>query len=414
MYTLDGAIGRLRNQGSYTDIDVSGQALSSLFLEYDHLYLYLTHSLVPGERFGMDLTSLQTGLGASTDTVDQWLASLGNSALPTDSPPKELKVSAVTYKDAVRAGCNLQRVYRESHPDSDYPLDDRRNLLIQSPDATSGYVQFHRNHLITLGGYLHRSSHTAHGVLVPHAVETLEHSNVDTVGLVSFEDLGGVTQIHLEPEDLAADGNGNPLGKRFAIDFDNSIADRQVGVVILGRLILDPTLIRKFNTHRLLVDIEHLDLETLYQHALHTIPLGDLPVEAVRGEGDVVLIDKLRSDDTIRAIMALPQSFVVVFEAERLVEDFYPLANCSVSGRAIAHEEPTEPVIGAHGLYLDYWLQEDWDQWVLNFPPQWVRRYFHDTINSNDRQFTTGHHGTVIPRRFPHPRRHRLETHTLE
>jgi hypothetical protein len=105
---------------------------------------------------------------------------------------------------------------------------------------------------------------------------------------------------------------------------------------------------------------------------------------------------------------------VVVFDAPRLTEDFVPLANSDVSGRVFSDHKPTEPVIGAYGLYVDYWTQSDWGRYVLNFPEQWVRRYFHDTYDGNDRSVTTGHHATVQPRHLPHFRRHRLETQSME
>jgi len=414
MYAYQSAWVREHNKGQYEQTNIQDTSLTEVFLKYDHIYVYLTNTYAPDTVLGLDLTTLRSELMLMSETLAEYLASLGNAALPTDTPPLERKVTSVTYQDARRGGCYLQRIYQHAHPDSEYPLDDKRNLLIQSPDDDDNYVLFHQDHLVTLGGYIHRTEHTAHGVLVPHAVETLEQSGVDTVGLMSFAQQGGVQQIHLGPDDIHPDGNGNPLGKRFAIDFEEPIGHKSVGVVMLGRLILDPRILRKFNDRRILVDVERLDLETLYQHARRDIPLGDLPIEPVRGQPDVVLIAQLRSDENIRAIMALPQSMVVVFDAERLVETFLPLSNSGVSGRAYSDQLPTEPVIGAQGLYVDYWVQNDWGRYVLNFPEQWVRRYFHDTYDGQDRTVTTGHHSTVHPRYTPHFRRHRLETHTLE
>lgn len=414
MYIFNSAWVRPRNKGYYKEVDISSIPFTELFLTYDHIYLHLSHTQLPGEVLGFDLSQMQPSLSHRTDTLLTWLTGLGSSALPTEQPAKTVTTASVKYTDAVYAQCKLTRVHRHSHPESEYPLDDKRNLLIKTPNEEDGYVDFYENHLITLGGFIHRSEHTAHGVLVPHAVETLETSNIDTVGLISFKDLGGISQRHLKEEDLMPDGNGNPLGKRFAIDFDEPIGDRQVGIVLLGRLIVDPKILYKFNDHRLIVDMERVDLEGIYQHVLSSIPLDSLPIQPVRGNTDVVLIDQLRSDETIRKIMSLPQSFAVVFNAERLIEDFKPLANTDVSGRVISHEYPTEPVIGAHGYYVDYWTREDWGVWVLNFPEQWVKRYFHDTYDEGDRFITTGHHSTVIPRYTPHFRLHRLETHTLE
>lgn len=414
MYQYHSSWARLKNQGQYRTEDLGNTPLSEIFRQYDHVYLYLTHTHTPGQVLGLDLHQMEAALAPVTATVINWLSILGTTSLPTELPAKQRHIKAVTYTDARKAGCYLQRVYQHSHPESEYPLDDKRNLLIQSPSADDGYVTFYNNHLVTLGGYIHRSEHTAHGMLVPHAIDTLETSGVDTVGLMSFAAMGGVQQVHLEESSIQPDGNGNPLGKRFAIDFPESIGDKSVGVVLLGRLILDTSIVRKFNDRRVLVDLERVDLESLYQHVRTDLRLDSLPLSPVRGQQDTVLISQLRSDDAIRAIMALSQSMVVVFDAPRLTEDFFPLANSDVSGRAFSDHKPTEPVIGACGLYVDYWTQVDWGRYVLNFPEQWVRRYFHDTYAGNDRTVTTGHHTTVQPRYTPHFRRHRLETQSME
>lgn len=418
MYQYLDALVRPKHQGQYLKEPLLDVPLFRAFALYDHIYLYLTHPMMvddDGElvTLGLDLTTLQNTLMADARTIGEWLAGLGNQSLPTDHPAKVLDRRFIRYTDARRAGCYLTRVYRNAHPDSEYPLDDRRNLLIQRPDDPDGYVSFYDNHLVTLNGFLHQTEHTAHGVLVPHAVETLEKSNVDTVGLISFEDIGGVVQHTIAPEDLKSDGNNNPLGRRFALDFVEDIGDKSMALVIMGRLITDPRVFRKFNRHRILVDVEQLDLETMYQYAHDKIDLSGLPIEPVRDQDDVVLIEQLRSDDCLRAIMSLPQSFVVFFNAQRVVETHNPVANTDVSGRVIAHQEPTEPLIGAYGYYVDYWTQHDWGEWVLNFPEQWVQRYFHDTIDRKDRIATTGHHGTVHPRRFPQFRLHRIETQHL-
>lgn len=414
MYTLLSAWVQDKNASTYRQILDGSLSLNHLFTDFDHVYLHLRHTHLPDDVLGLDLWALKPALSHSTQSVDDWLASLGNSSLPTEIPAKNPTVGYVRYKDARGAGCHLQRVYRHSHPESEYPLDDKRNLLIQSPDTEDNYVEFFENHLVTLGGYIHQSEHTAHGVLVPHAVEMLDKSNLDTVGLIDFSQIGGVVQRPLTGEDIKQDGNGNPLGRRFAIDFEDSVVDKTVALVIMGRLILDPNLIHPFNDNRILVDVENLDLESLYQQVQEDIDLSSLPISPIRGQSDIVLIDELRSDETIRAIMSLPTSMALVLDTPKLTETFLPVANGDVAGRAFSDQPVTEPLIGSQGLYVDYWIQNDWGKYVLNFPEQWTRRYFHDTIDRDERIATTGHHATVHPRHQPHFRRHRLEIHTLE
>lgn len=417
MYQLHTALARLKGSGYYTPVDVSDVPLSTLYTLYDHIYLHLTHTVVVDTDnqpipLGLDLIDLAPTLKSNTQTVGQWLGGLSNQSLPTDNPRKTLVSHTVTYYDARSQGCYLTRIYGDSHPESEYPLEDRRNLLIQKPDTD--YVGFLAGRLVTLAGVLHYSKYTAHGVSVPEAVGTLDQSGVDTVGFLDFTALGGVSQHRLAPEAIRADGNGNPLGLRLKIDVPTEQIGKRFGLVFMGRLIVDGQILRPFNDETLLFDLEQIDLAGLYQTLVRWVDLSALGLEYVYGQTDTVLMEDLRSEAVIRAMFTLPQTFLVAFEADRLTESFTPLANCGVSGRILSDHYPDRPLMGVQGFYADYWPQNDWGKWVLNTHPQFDRRYLHDTISGEDRATTSGHHSALHPRHRPHYRLHTLQTHTLE
>lgn len=381
--------------------DFATQRLVDIFNNYAFVYMVLEnsyHTTPDGDPIpmGVDLTAMRSTLASKTDTLAEWLNLLGNTALPKDDELRVLVRKEATYMDHSKLGYRLYRTYADAHPNSDYPLEDRRNLLITRDDHDYEWVM--DNTLVTLNGILHRSRHTAHGVCVDKAVDTLEIGNVDTVGFINFEALGGVTQLVIPSDQLKQDGNDNPLHTRIAIDFDQPIEPGTWGVVFMGRLYTGD-FVRFAHDKRLIFDTSQVDFANVYQYLREKIDLSMLELNDTRSGGDAAFLDDFKTDANIRAMWDAQQSFLVKIGNDHVTGLHKPVSVGKVAGRFFTEVEPKELLIDSRGYFRDYWVHHDWGTWVINATPTWDVPYLHDRTDRQQKVASVPQYEFIHPAR---------------
>lgn len=384
------------------EVDVGDWRLVDLYQGTKDIYLYLTNSFLKDSdgnliEIGLDMMALKSSLQGSLMTVNEWLVSLGNASLPTENPPKTTKVSQVRFRDIYKddSDWRLYRIYEDSHPSSEYPLEDRRNLLLWRTEGQ--YTTFLDNHLITLNGIIHYAEHAAYGIMVRNAVDTLETANIDTVGLVDFSELGGITAFRHPVEKIGQDSNGNPLGRRIEIEFDEDIEDANLGLVFLGKLHLLGKTLYKVGSRRLIFDLERVDMAGIYQYLVERVDLSSLNLPTKEGEEDIVRIEDLLKGEVIRAMWELPQTFMVKFPGGEVGGSIGTTIKTGVPNRVLVTHDIDCMLLGPHGYYLDYWKRPDYGHFVVNFVGGFTTPKLQDLAGKTQRLFSEPHQVVVHP-----------------
>ena len=165
-YSYKAAVARSKSLDAlWAPVDLSNVDINQIFATYSKVYLTLGNTALSSDVY-LDLASARTQIGVytGTKTIPQWLASLGNAALPTMASLPALNPKPVRYADAFRAGYHVNPVDRTRHADAEIPFGEKNDLLIAKHDLD--FRQWARYCLITVNGYFHRTFGAVEGLYV--------------------------------------------------------------------------------------------------------------------------------------------------------------------------------------------------------------------------------------------------------
>lgn len=352
MYTCDYGLVRNITTGRYTKEDVSQSKVRELLSENDKVILVL---LSGGNEYSLDLSEVEDRVYGSDPeiTVAQWLIQLGNESLPTSDDIPTPTVDMVLYNDVWGSGYDVQAVhpYKGSGSDlADHELTDLR-LTKDGVD----YSRFHKRCLVTVSGLLHPVDFDDNGVLVKGGGRTCYLSRDNSVGILSFENVGEVKTILINDTLIAA---RTEVGYKEGIyvKLNESIGTRTVALSIGGYLHFNNQHYRVINDTTILIEWRSISVVRRYMETRGLIDLSSLE-KAVslnpRHSGSIDR-DSLDEDAAILTYLTLLQSFVILIDSDNLFFEKRVLENSGLPGRYYSYTRPTQPMLTSNGLLPAY------------------------------------------------------------
>lgn len=350
---------------TWSNVNINSMTIGALFATYANVWLTLSHPALSANVF-LELNTMRAQIANEHHrrTVPQWLAAIGNDALPTVPALPELRLRRVRYNDAWRAGYDIKPVDRFRHEDAEIPHGDKNDLLLRKEGVD--FQTYYRYAMVTVNGFFHRTGTYQDALQVVEGGRTGRLCNDNQVGIHSFFGVGTIEQIPITADMVYKTVSSGRLADRAYIELPYDTEDKTVLLVIGGYLhVLDDAYTR-IGPKSLRVNFNKIAFPERYFESRDKIDLSSLPLNLTENDPGHVAVDELLSDAVITAYLSLPQSYVVIVNAKDFFVRRHQIANTQLPGR-FETTSATErlPLFGAYGKAYDYAIFPDWGRRVL-------------------------------------------------
>lgn len=367
MYSLVKSLARTRGRtGSWSETELSGVDVFKLWNDYSQIYLILTNPAFVGQ-VSLDLAKVRSRLTLVRPgtTLAQWLTSLGSQSLPTTTTIPKINPKFVEYRDAVQAGYLMKPVHRTIGVGNDVLPSSADDLLLTKKGLT--YKNFYDNCLVNVNGLLHYSDYDSAGIHVYGGGVTGRISNDNHVGVLNFTSLGGVSAIRITDKMISPGGSDPALYVNTIISAPVSLANKTVMLSFMGYLLPLDRAFKRLGDSSFTLDLRNQIFADWYFEAKRLIDLSTVEKHLTykNGSYDQVGLDEFTGDAVIRAILTLPQSFLVVINNTDIYVDREQLGVSLTPDRYFTRTRPVWPVIFGKGRIFNYWSITEGDTYVL-------------------------------------------------
>jgi hypothetical protein len=357
MYSLHSAHVRVdRRNDRWEKKDLSNSTLQQLRTNYDEIWLFIDHYSFDAPRalYYQDVVQ-ETYDDPDSLTLTEWLSQVGNQTLPFRGDIPRLHPDYVKYVHAWNAGYTFTPVGNPGTTPQGGSRFDKADLKVQKDDVDTAFLGRHA--LFSVNGFYHPTDWGPHGVYILGGNHSLRHANDNQIGLLSFEDVGGIHCLPITPDMVTGNEGGVPLSKGAYVTIPDAVnlENKTTLLVVGGYLqVLGKTYTRiSDRTYR--IQLEQLQLLERYYDSREYIDFSSLGLDVNDDNPSLVSVDQFFQDDVLRAFLTLPQSFIVVVDAPRFFHELQPLEQSGYPGRYYSHTENHQyPVIGAYGKTLEY------------------------------------------------------------
>lgn len=349
----------------WSDLDVGALTLNELYLNYSKVYLTLSNVVIPDPVY-LDMAAVRDQIAPSmlSPTVNDWLAGLGNTSLPTITALPETTLNQVGYTDMWYAGYKAVPSDHLRNPQSQAPISSLNDLLITKDGVD--FQQFWNYCLVTVNGLLHRVGGSPYGLYVLRGNESAVIRNDNQLGLMSFLKVGALTTYPITADMIYKTNDNQKFSNRVHVKLPVSVENKTVLLVLGGYIhVLDETY-RMVSDRSFTVDMNNYPFPERVFEALGRINLSSMQLNPPPGNAEQFALDDLYSDRAIKAWFTLPQSFVVVVDTPNFYVRHHALERLKVPGRFVNHELQRFPLISAMGRIYDYFIQPEQGSFVYS------------------------------------------------
>lgn len=397
-YTVVSALTRqTRTDPTWTNATLGDISIRVILNSYYALSIALTNPFEEGTRY-LDKALLYQQAPAtipSTQTLNEWLASLGNQALITnDTPPPTTPVS-VQYADAWQAGYTIERGDIARNPNTQASPASLPDLCITK--AGLDMVSMSNYLLVSVNGYLHRTVGTVNGLYAIGGGKTHDISNENYCGVFSFLPIGKMQQIPITPAMVHKPNLQQMYSESAYITVPVSLANKIVLLSLGGYLHVLDGMYEKVSDTTLKINIFNLQLpQRLYQSAKR-IDLSSLPISTGLKTSEQWSVSSIYSDAVILNYLTLPQSFLIVIDTPTWYKQTFTLERSCVPGRYFSGLKRRLPLIGPLGRLYEYRLSQEEDTYVYGCEAMHDPQYNFETTRYQDLRSLGPHQYSALP-----------------
>ena len=345
-----------------TTIAYSGQTLSQLLSSYTGVVVVLTRAGVIGD-FYFDLFHNQDWVYDITQTLNQWLISIEEGALPvTNSPPYRV-FRYVNFRDAGLANYNWRLCAKGRTPDAPAADGELEDLIIVR--NLTDYTTMAKYCMVTVNGLFHYTSKENYGLRIHDGGSSSYVANDTTIGVYSWAGVGKIDLIPITSNMVVKTEPTVGLNNKARINIGKNVAGKSVCLVIGGYLhVLDSIVTLSGNS--VIVDVAKLQLP---QRVFDGLRRCDLQHSVKNFEHDIhwhTSVSNLLSDEFILDYLTISQSFIVVVDTPVLYKNREPIRNTEIGNTYSTKTKPLLPLVTAMGRMSEYVPIRKGDHWLLH------------------------------------------------
>lgn len=359
MYQFIKALVKPRPVGSrWEEKDISAALMNDIFQTYIDAILILHHT-VADQDYAVNINDLPSSAKFSKLTLAAWLTANGNSTLEAlDVIPTLSDDRVVRYKDAFRAGYTIQPTPSNASPSANVLNNDKHWLRLTKQNLNTEL--FYKMCMVSVNGYFHLIDYNPDGIFVVDGNRSSQISGDAHIGIHSYSKVAEIQYHFVTAEQISRLHANIPLSKKAVIKLSQPVVD-QTFILVIGGIAhyFDERVFRQINDDTIVVNVDQLDLDTWFVEADQNLDLTTLPITRIGEENHLVDRVSLYTDETIKAIFNLSQSFMVGVKSQAMYRDFKTIQRLPYGNTFISAKKPTWPIRAGGGRMAEYVYVEE-------------------------------------------------------
>lgn len=371
----------------YKEVDIRQLRLDEILKRFNDGYIHLVHSNVISPFYVPinDLRSMELPYGSNKFEI--WLGQVARIALPTFTEEPIYETKRIYYSDALQAGFFPKRVFPvtlESGPE--YPPKLLTDLLMTKDGYNADDLL--GKCLFTVNGMLHNVGYGRSGVVVYGGARTIDVSRRNTVGVLSFEEIGDVETVHLDEGKIM----GGQLRSEIFLNLGKSLRGKSLALSIGGYLHVCDASHSIIDQDRGVVRINTplLDIQRRMMRCMTRMDLSSLGLTKFDVSDNMLIRKEALNNIVLRKYLTLPQSFAIIIDTPHIYSKRNLLPKLPIAGYCESSTEPLMPMVDAYGHMLEYWRGGSGNQWVMiSNPEEYYNLELYNTGDTANQTFIT-------------------------
>lgn len=391
MYQLITGLLKSRVRGSsFEEKDLSSYKVKNLLRDYKEAYLVLTHFAIVG-KITLRIRNAERMIVSVADdpTVAEWLLANANATLPTQAGVPKIIKKSVLARDVWQAGYSADLSFAQGSPFNDVTDADKDDIWLTRKDTD--YVESQKYALATVNGMVHRVDADKDGMYIHNGGVTFRRSNNALLGLLSFENVGPIKTHTITPEMIYHPSAVGKLSEEAFIKLPFDATNRVVGLVIGGYLHLVTNDVKITGDRTIKILMNRIPFWERYMENRRVMDMTSMERFHVVNTDDLSIYDTqgFNSNECIKELLTLPQSFLVEIETDNMSVDHYKTMNTWLPGRFYWHERPLLPLRTELGKLPSYLAMEEAGKWVICIDNNLLQRRLFTSLEEQHRMLTT-------------------------
>lgn len=381
MYSLISALGKsFANPGQWESIDISAIPLSQVYTTYVKVYAVLSNPFITG-NVSLDLTLLQDDEGDSSITFPAFLTQNGSAALPTSTTIPTLTTQYAQYKDAFRAGYNVQPVNANAAPDAQLPISDKTWLYLTKVDSTGKSIDFnlfYQSCMVTVNGFFHATDANATAAWVVDGMLSRNISGQNQIGLLNFQRLGSLQFVPITSSMIYKQNSNQAYRNQMYVNLGVDVSNKTLMLVLGGYLhVLDGNSMYRVGPQTVAINFNNLPILERFHESSQYLDFSGLPYAKDPNDRSKIAVADFLSDANLVAYATMSQSFFVILNNPEVYVERDQVRTGRLVDMLTSYEEPLYPLINGVGKIADYWAVEEDNQWALTvYDNHWHQRTY--------------------------------------
>ncbi len=415
MYLLKSSVCLERTIGAqWTNVDLSEVLIGSAYQQYKNFFLILSHPS-SSEDLYVDMSQLAIEAYSFYGTVSEWLRFIGDSALPfvTDIPSTKRKF--VKYANAIQTGYITSFAKMGYNYPTEMSKGSLTDISLQRDQFKTDMELFGKGCLITVNGVIHRTASNDKKAYAIDGAKTVRHTNNTAIGIISFLDVGKLTQVTLNPANIfSLDNDTLPSdGVIFTLEEDIDLENKSFFLVLMGTpVFINSKNFEQIGVRTFLLKLSLLNYEERLMDAKKYMDLSPLEFTGPNHGPSFFSLEQIHSLESIRKVLTLSQSFFVIVDTPNLHVEKHSILKASFPGQFRSYTDPVYPLMVNGGRLVDYWKIEEVGCWSVDVTDSYLRRYVLTETDRLRAQFASDALDTT--RRYEHAEGHFLEISTIK
>lgn len=376
MYIFVDSVVLKRSIGSqWEHLDTSNIVVSDIFNAFIKTYLILNTDISTTDVY-VDLDTLKAEFSSYSGTLNELLVALGTRVLVTTTTIPDTTIKHVRYSDAIRSEYKITPINKGVSTPTNFPKRDLKDIEITRPMYATSMALLHSHCLVSVNGYYHMTDTDGSRVYVDNANTTLQISNNNNVGITSFLDVGALTKVPIDINNIHGDVVSGRLIDKVIFTVPEPLDNKSYLLILGGYMVLvEDGVFWRSGNDSFTLDMNKIPyIERIYE-SNSSIDLSPLGLSSVSINPDAMAMSELRSDTVIAKYLTLSQSYLVVVDTPVLLSNKIHVRQSNLPGMFTAYQDPTFPLITAYGKLADYWKTYEDNQWSVTVTDSFLRNY---------------------------------------
>lgn len=349
MYIITRALGLTAEFGGrYLPVMITNLSIAEVIETYQSVLVELKHTST-NEVYSLKISDLDPEIQASALSLPQWLVKYPTLALPTTDGPLKISYSYLNFYDAWLHEFGVNPINRNYHPEMEIAEELRIDLHLTKP--TANYWNMGKYCLYTVNGMVHRGDANGDGVIVFNGAESAAVADDNQLGILDFQHLGEIEVIPIT-KDMVKTRGGLPLRDGAYIKLPKSMVGKVPLLVMGGFLHALDKVYTVVADDLIKINFTEYSWEIKYGEMTEYInvePIGDMKLP-----NGITNMQLLWSDDVLRNLLSLPQSFIVLVDTMELHRGEIPLEYAALPGVYYGYAKPTFPILIGNGRLTEF------------------------------------------------------------